>query len=91
MNRPWRNGTYIRFNDATLNGTTVSMYDCGWSPNVIYSGSTIIIHAPYPWVPGHQYYVTFDSGEISDYVGNYFVFYIVKEYPVVLNSVVSTT
>lgn len=62
VNRPGHNDTYVRFNDATLNGTNVLSYDCGWSPNVIYSGSTIIIYAPYPWVPGHLYYVTFDSG-----------------------------
>jgi hypothetical protein len=62
VNRPGRNGTYIYFNDATLNGTVVLSYDCGWSTNVIYSGSTIIINAPYAWVPGHQYYVTLDSG-----------------------------
>ena len=37
-------------------------YDCGWSPNVTYTGDTIIIYAPYSWIPGHQYYVTFDSG-----------------------------
>jgi hypothetical protein len=62
VNRPGHNGTYIYFNDATLNGTVVLSYDCGWSPNVVYSGDTIIIYAPFAWVPGHHYYVTFDSG-----------------------------
>ena len=62
VNRPGHNGTYVRFNDATLGGTTVLQYDCGWSPNVIYSGSTIIIKTNYTWTPGHNYYVTFDSG-----------------------------
>jgi hypothetical protein len=62
VNRPGHNGTYISFHDATLNGTVVLQYDCGWSPNVIYSGDTIVIYAPYPWVPGHSYYITFDSG-----------------------------
>ncbi len=62
VNRPGHNGTYIYFNDATLNGAVVLSYDCGWSPNVIYSGSTIVINAPYAWTPGHTYYVTLDSG-----------------------------
>jgi hypothetical protein len=62
MNRPSHNGTYVYFHDATLNGTVVLQYDCGWSPNVIYSGSTMIIYAPFSWVPGHTYYITFDSG-----------------------------
>ena len=65
VNRPGRNGTFVHFNDATLNGTRVLSYDCGWSPNVIYSGSTIIIStAPFLWTHGHHYYVTFDSGMI---------------------------
>lgn len=65
VNRPGRNGTYVHFRDATLNGTIVLSFDCGWSPNVIYSGSTIIINtAPYNnWTYGHTYYVTFDSGQ----------------------------
>jgi hypothetical protein len=62
VNRPGHNGTYVYFNDATLNGTVVLLYDCGWSPNVIYVGDTIFIDAPFAWVPGHTYYVTFDSG-----------------------------
>ncbi len=61
VNLPNRNGTWIYFNDATLN-TVVLQYGCGWDPNVIYSADTIIIYAPYPWVPGDTYYVTFDSG-----------------------------
>ena len=64
VNRPGRNGTYIKFLDATLNGTVVLQFDCGYSTNVIYSGSTIIINtAPFLWTYGHFYYVTFDSGE----------------------------
>ena len=55
-------GTYIDFNDATLNGTVVLQYDCSWSPNVIYSGSTVIIYAPFNWIPGHTYYITADTG-----------------------------
>ena len=67
VNRPGRNGTFVRFIDATLNNTQVLAYDCGWSTMVTYSGSTIIIYAPYAWVPGHRYYVTFDSGECSEW------------------------
>ena len=68
VNRPGRNGTYVRFMDATLNNTQVLAYDCGWSTMVTYSGSTIIIYAPFPWQPGHRYYVTFDSGESTNKV-----------------------
>ena len=63
VNRPGRNGTYIYFRDATLNNSVALKFDCGWSPNVIYSGSTILIDtAPFVWTPGHFYYVTLDSG-----------------------------
>lgn len=61
--RPSRNGTYINFIDATTN-TTVLQYDCGWAPQVIYTGYTIAIYIPIPtpWIPGRSYYVLFDSG-----------------------------
>jgi archaellum component FlaF (FlaF/FlaG flagellin family) len=38
--------------------------DCGWNPNVIYTGKTIVfgVLSP-PWIPGHSYYITFDSGK----------------------------
>ena len=66
VNRPGRNGTYIRFHDETLNGTTVLAFDCGYSTNVIYSGTTIIINtAPHIWTFGHFYYVTLDSGRFA--------------------------
>ena len=65
VNRPGRNGTYISFHDATLNGLIVLQYDCGWSPNVIYVGNTIIIQTSITWTPGHRYYVTLDSGASS--------------------------
>ncbi|CAF3354020.1 unnamed protein product [Rotaria sp. Silwood2] len=65
VNRPGHNGTYVSFHDATLNGTVVLSYDAGWSSNIIYSGSTIIIYAPYAWTPGHLYYITLDSGVSS--------------------------
>ena len=71
VNRPGRNGTYIHFVDATMNNTVVLSYDCGWSPNIIYSGNTIIIYAPYSWTYGHQYYVTFDSGKMKSSLFDY--------------------
>ncbi|CAF4134472.1 unnamed protein product, partial [Adineta steineri] len=54
------------FTDATANNTLVQKFDCGWDPNVIYTGYTTIIRFPVaPWIPGHFYYVTFDSGVAS--------------------------
>ncbi|UJR07471.1 hypothetical protein I4U23_011760 [Adineta vaga] len=66
VNRPNRNGTYIYFWDSTLGGTLVQKYDCGWAPEVTYTGFTTIIRFPIaPWTAGHFYYVTFDSGVAS--------------------------
>jgi len=65
VNRPGHNGTYISFHDATLNGSIAVQYDCGWSPNVIYTGNTIIIYTTITWTYGHRYYVTLDSGASS--------------------------
>ncbi|CAF4172214.1 unnamed protein product [Adineta steineri] len=62
---PTRNSTYIYFNDATIN-TVVQSFDCGWAPEVTYTGSSVIIQFPVaPWIPAHSYYVTFDSGVAS--------------------------
>ena len=67
VNRPKRNGTYIHFNDATMNNSRVLSFDCGYSSNITYAGSTIIIMtAPFLWTYGHSYYVTFDSGTSWD-------------------------
>ncbi|CAF0805972.1 unnamed protein product [Adineta ricciae] len=66
VNRPTRNGTYIYFWDSTLGGTLVQKYDCGWEPEVTYTGFTTIIRFPVaPWIRGHFYYVTFDYGVAS--------------------------
>ncbi|CAF0882617.1 unnamed protein product [Adineta ricciae] len=66
VNRPTLNGTNIYFWDSTLGGTLVQQYDCGWAPEVTYTGFTIIIRFPVaPWLPGHFYYVTMDSGVAS--------------------------
>jgi hypothetical protein len=91
VNRPGHNGTYVSFNDATLNGTIVLQYDCGWSPNVNYIGSTIVVNAQYSWTPGHHYYVTFDSG-LHCYIEifiNFFLSFFFKEHRAVMISVVS--
>jgi len=60
--RPTLNGTYITFIDSTTN-TTAAQYDCGWAPEVTFTGYTIVIIFPVaPWIPGHSYYVTFAYG-----------------------------
>ena len=65
VDRPQRNGTNIYFRDAATNAI-VQQYDCGWAPEVTYTGYTIVIRFPVaPWVPGRSYYVTFDSGMFS--------------------------
>ncbi|CAF3704333.1 unnamed protein product [Rotaria sp. Silwood1] len=65
VSRPTRNGTYIHFKDSTTN-TIVQSYDCGWQPEVTYTGFTIVIRFPTaPWIVGHSYYVMFDSGVAS--------------------------
>ncbi|CAF1288614.1 unnamed protein product [Adineta ricciae] len=64
VNRPTRNGTNIYFYFA--NGTLVQKYDCGWEPEVTYTGFTIVIRFPVaPWQPGAFYYVNMDSGVAS--------------------------
>ena len=69
VNRPSRNGTYIRIYLAS-NDTLVWSADCGWSPFVIYAGTVVIFTTPNPpWVEGETYYVLFDSGAVS---GNVF-------------------
>ena len=63
VNRPNRNGTYISFWDSTLGGTLVGRYDCGWEPEVTYTGTVVAVRFPVaPWTAGHFYYVTWDSG-----------------------------
>ncbi|UJR11942.1 hypothetical protein I4U23_016120 [Adineta vaga] len=64
VNRPTRNGTYIYFYYS--NGTLVRKYDCGWEPEVTYTGFTIVIRFPVsPWDAGAFYYVNMDSGVAS--------------------------
>ncbi|UJR12203.1 hypothetical protein I4U23_016380 [Adineta vaga] len=66
VNRPTRNGTNIYFRNASAGGTIVQTFDCGWAPEVTYTGYTIVIRFPIaPWTPGHFFYVTMDSGVAS--------------------------
>ncbi|UJR38799.1 hypothetical protein I4U23_031464 [Adineta vaga] len=67
VGRPTRNGTNIYFRDATNNGTIVAQFDCGWAPEVTFTGFTTVIrfnNTP-PWQPGHFYYVTMAGGVVS--------------------------
>ncbi|CAF1669263.1 unnamed protein product, partial [Adineta ricciae] len=62
VNRPTRNATFIYFRNASGGGSLVQQYDCGWEPEVTYTGYTIVIRFPVaPWTPGHFFYVTMDS------------------------------
>lgn len=84
VNRPKRNGTSIHFNDATMNNTRVLSFDCGYSTNFTYAGSTIIIMtAPFLWTYGHNYYVTFDSGTDGDRRFSNHLVFLVQVPPVV--------
>lgn len=74
VNRPTRNGTYIRFFDAATNSNVIS-YDAGWSPNLVYIGKTLVIQvSPPPWIPGHTYYVTLDNGENNVFLSKLNIF-----------------
>ncbi|CAF4144587.1 unnamed protein product, partial [Adineta steineri] len=65
VKRPSRNGTNIYFTDST-NNTVIQKFDCGWAPEVTYINFTITIIFPVaPWIPGHSYFVTSDSGVAS--------------------------
>ena len=67
VGRPNRNGTNIYFRDATNNNTIVAQFDCGWAPEVTFTGYTTVIrfnNTP-PWQPGHFYYVTTDGGKFN--------------------------
>lgn len=63
VNRPSRNGTYVRFIDDATNQVVASL-DCGHDANVTYIGSTVIFRVLNPpWIPGHTYYIQLDSGK----------------------------
>ncbi|CAF1049455.1 unnamed protein product [Adineta steineri] len=64
VGRPSLNGTNICFHLDTTNAS-VLCYDAGYSPNVIYTGYTIVIVTTITWTPGQSYYVTMDNGFAS--------------------------
>ncbi|CAF1247140.1 unnamed protein product [Adineta steineri] len=64
VGRPSRNTTNVCFHYDSTNAT-VFCYDAGYSPNVIYTGYTIVIVTNYVWTPGQSYYVTMDNGFAS--------------------------
>ncbi|UJR07101.1 hypothetical protein I4U23_011389 [Adineta vaga] len=65
VNRPTRNGTTISFRDAA-NDTAVAQFDCGWAPEVTFTGFTTVIRfITVIWEPGHFYYITMESGVVS--------------------------
>ncbi|CAF3887084.1 unnamed protein product [Adineta steineri] len=64
VGRPSRNTTNVCFHYDSTNAT-VFCYDAGYSPNVIYTGYTIVIVTNYTWTPGQSYYVTMDNGFAS--------------------------
>ncbi|CAF1108271.1 unnamed protein product [Adineta steineri] len=64
VGRPTLNNTNICFHYDTTNAT-VFCYDAGYSPNVIYTGYTIVIVTNYTWTPGQSYYVTLGDGFAS--------------------------
>ncbi|CAF1140386.1 unnamed protein product [Adineta steineri] len=64
VGRPSLNNTNICFHYDSTNAT-VFCYDAGYSPNVIYTGYTIVIVTNYTWTPGQSYYVTLGDGFAS--------------------------
>lgn len=70
VNRPARNGTYVRIFDRTNPFTAVWERDCGYSTDCNYLGTTVIFRVQNPsWTFGAQYYILLDSGAAS---GNVF-------------------
>ena len=64
--RPRRNGTYVEVFDSA-NSTLVWARDCGFSPDCIYSGQTLLFYVSNAmWTPGTSYYILFGSGVVSD-------------------------
>lgn len=70
VNRPTRNGTYIKIYERTNPFAPVWFTDCGYSSDCIYTGTTLIFRVQNAsWTYGAFYYVLFDSGAVS---GNIF-------------------
>ncbi|CAF0825479.1 unnamed protein product [Adineta ricciae] len=65
VGRPSRNGTNIYFKDAA-NNVTVAQFDCGWAPEVTFTGYTTVIRfTNTSWKAGHFYYITMEGGVVS--------------------------
>ena len=67
---PNRNGTYIQIFNRNNTVTPEWQVDCGYSPDCIYSGQTVLfVVQNASWTPGAFYYILFGSGAAS---GNVF-------------------
>ena len=67
---PNRNGTYIQIYDRANPSTPVWEVDCGYSPDCIYTGNTVLFTVQNAnWTYGAHYYILFSSGAAS---GNIF-------------------
>ena len=63
--RPSHNGTYIQIFNRE-NSTLVWQVDCGYSPDCIYNGATLLFCVRNPmWTFGARYYILFGSGVVS--------------------------
>ncbi|CAF3830574.1 unnamed protein product [Rotaria sp. Silwood1] len=68
--RPSRNGTYIQIFNKANPLTPEWQVDCGYSPDCIYTGNTVLFYVQNAnWTPGAYYYILFSSGAAS---GNIF-------------------
>ncbi|CAF4107906.1 unnamed protein product, partial [Rotaria sordida] len=68
--RPSRNGTYIQIFNKANPSTPEWQADCGYSPDCIYTGTTVLFYVQNAnWTPGAYYYILFSSGAAS---GNIF-------------------
>ena len=68
--RPNRNGTYIQIYNQANSTTPEWQIDCGYSPDCVYNGQTVIFYARNAnWTLGAHYYILFSSGAAS---GNVF-------------------
>lgn len=68
--RPNRNGTYVWIFNEANNTIPAWEADCGYSPDCVYIGSTVLFIVRNPnWIPGGRYYVLLSSGAAS---GNVF-------------------
>ena len=80
---PNRNGTYVQIFNQANTTTPAWEADCGYSPDCVYMGQTVVFIVRNPnWQPGGQYYVLLASGAAS---GN--VFCAPESEPITGNSI----